>query len=102
LIDRADQGESVLWYEERSKRLTASNVGKIAKRRATTKVSPTVQQLLHTKFHGNVATCRGNFQEEDSNREYLKIKMDSSPNITTTKSSLVVSIANPCLGASPD
>jgi len=69
-IDTADQGESVLWYEERSERLTASNVGKIAKRRATTKVGPTVQQFLHTKLHGNVATSWGNFQEEDSNRKY--------------------------------
>ena len=101
-IDTADQGDSVLCYEEISKRLMASNVDKIAKRRATTKVSPTVQQLIHTKFYDNVATSWGNFQEEDSHREYLKIKMDSSPNITTTKSGLVVSIVNPWLGASPD
>jgi len=73
-IGTADQGESVVWYEERRKRLTTSNVGKIAKRRATTKVGPIVQQLLLTKFHGNVATSWGNFQEEDSNREYLRVK----------------------------
>ena len=54
-------------------------------------------QLLHTKLHGNVATSWGNFQEEDSNREYLIIK-EASPNITTTK----VSIANSWLGTSPD
>jgi len=101
-IDTVDQGESVVLYEERRKRLTASNVGKIAKRKATTKVGPTVQQLLHTKFHGNVATSWGNFQEEDSNREYLRVKKQSSPNITTSKSGLVASVANLWLGASPD
>ena len=68
-----------MWYEERRKKFTASNVGKITKRRATTKVGPAGQQLLHTKFHGNVATSGeggggGNFQKEDSNREYLRIK----------------------------
>jgi len=97
-IDTVDQGESVVWYEERRKRLTASNVGKIAKRRATTKVGTTGQQLLHTKFHGSVATSWGNFQEEDSNREYLRIKKAVFTNITTSKSGLVVSVANPWLG----
>ena len=93
---------NVLWHEERRKRLTASNVGKIAKRRATTKVGPTVQQLLNAKFQGNSATNWGNFREEDSNKEYLKIKKESSPNISTSTCGLVVSISNPWLGASPD
>ena len=70
-MDTVDQGDSVAWHEERKKRLTASNVGKISKRRATTKVGPTVQQLVTKRFHGNVATTWGNLQE-DSNREYLR------------------------------
>jgi len=101
-IDTVDQGDSILWHEERKKRLTASNVGKIAKRRATTKVGSTVQQLLANKFHGNAATAWGNFQEEDSNREYLRIKKEHSPNISTSRCGLVVSVTNPWLGASPD
>jgi len=60
-ISTIDQGESVVWYEERRKRLTASNVGKIAKQRATTKVGPTVQQFLHIKLLGNVATSWDSF-----------------------------------------
>jgi len=51
-----DDNTKIIWHEERRKRITASNVGKIAKRRATTKVSSTVQLLLNAKFQGNSAT----------------------------------------------
>ena len=97
-----DDNSKIFWYEKRRKRLTVSNVGKIAKRRTTTKVGPTVQQLLNSKFQGNLATNCGNFCEEDSNKEYLKIKREMSPNISTSKCGLVVSVANPWLGANPD
>jgi len=65
-------------------------------------VGPTVQQLVTNRFHGNVATTWGNLQEEDGNREYLRIKKESSPSISTSKCDLVVSVINPWLGASPD
>ena len=101
-IGQGDDTSNILWHEERRKRLTASNVGKIAKRRATTKVGPSVQQLLNRKFQGNAATNWGTFREEDSNKEYLKMKREHSPNLSTSKSGLVVSVNNPWLGASPD
>ena len=104
-IDTAGQGDdtsNILWHEERKKHLTASNVGKIAKRRATTKVGPSVQQLLNRKFQGNVATNWGTFQEEDNNKEYLRKKRDQSPNISTGKCGLIISVSDPWLGASPD
>ena len=41
-IGQGDDTNNILWHEERRKHLTASNVGKIAKRRTTTKVSPSV------------------------------------------------------------
>ena len=91
----------IIWYEERRKRITASNVGKIAKRRSTTKVSPTVQLFLNVKFQGNSANQMGTFHEEDSNRECLKRKRELSPNISTSKCGLEVPVANPWLGASP-
>ena len=100
-VGQGDDTSSMLWHEERRKRLTASNVGKIAKRRATTKVGPSVKQLLNRKFQGNVATNWGTFREEDSNKEYLRKKREQSPNISTSKSGLVVSLRDPWLGASP-
>ena len=44
---------------ERRKRLTASNVGSIAKMRKTTKRSNKVKGLLYSSFRGNVATLYG-------------------------------------------
>ena len=57
---------------------------------------------MNAKFQGNSATNWGTFREEDSNREYLKRKRELSPNISTSKCGLVVPVANPWLGASPD
>ena len=45
-----------MWLAEKRKHLTASNVGSIAKTRASTKVSSTVKKLLYSKFEGNAAT----------------------------------------------
>ena len=91
-----------VWSAERRKRVTASNVAKIAKRRPTTKVSSMVKQLLYTKFEGNTATRWGILQEESTNIKYLAEKQKSSPEITTTQSGLVISKENPWLAASPD
>lgn len=44
------------WYEERWKRITASNVGRIAKRKPITKVATTVKQLLYLNFRGKRVT----------------------------------------------
>ena len=90
-----------VWLAERRKRITASNVGCIAKRRATTKVNSTVKKLLYTKFEGNTATKWGILQEESTNTRYLEEKR-KSPEISTSQSGLVISLANPWLAASPD
>ena len=84
------------------KRLTSSNVGCIAKRRATTKVNSTVKKLLYSKFEGNTATKWGLLQEESTNGKYLEEKRKTSPDITTCQSGLVISLENPWLAASPD
>ena len=99
---QANDNSKIFWYEKQGKQLTASHVGKIAKRQTTTKVGPTVQQLLNFKFQGNSATNLGKFHEDDSNKEHLKIKRELSLNIPISKSRLVVLVANPWLGASPD
>ena len=90
------------WLAERRYRITASNTGSIAKRRATTKVSSTVKQLLYTKFTGNTATRWGILQEGSTNEQYLNYKRKESPDISTTQTGLVVSTEHPWLAASPD
>ena len=90
------------WLEERRKRITASSVGPIAKRKPTTKVASKVKQLLYSKFHGNRATDWGLLQEDVSRTEYLKVKQSVSPDFSFASSGLVVSVTNPWLAASPD
>ena len=51
------------WHEERRKRITASNVGQIAKCKPTTKVASKVKQLLYLKFHDNRTIDWGLHQE---------------------------------------
>ena len=105
-IRTAEQGKNdnslQVWLTERWKRITASNVGSIAKRRPTTKVNSMVKKLLYTNFEGNTATKWGILQEETTNSKYLEAMRKSSPDITTNQSGLVISLANPWLAASPD
>ena len=61
-----------VWLSERRKRITASNAGKIAKRRGTTKVRPLVKELLYSKFEGSTATRWGLLQEDSTNAHYLE------------------------------
>ena len=44
------QSDSVLWMEERRKRITASKVGGIAKMKPATKRAKKVEDMLHTSF----------------------------------------------------
>jgi len=45
-------------------RISAFNVGKIAKRRDATKVKPLVKEMLYSKFEGNTCTRWGLLQEK--------------------------------------
>ena len=47
-----DDDESVVWFTERRRRITLSNVRTIVKHRSTTAVAHTVNQLLYSTFHG--------------------------------------------------
>ena len=67
-----DEVASHQWKAQRRERITSSNAGTIAKRRATTPVKKLVHQLLYTSFHGNTATKWGLSQEEASYYDYLK------------------------------
>ena len=62
-MKHSSDGRSLaLWKEERQLRITSSNVGKIAKRRSTTKVGQLVRQLLYSTFNGNKA--RGYYRKK--------------------------------------
>ena len=93
------------WKAQRRERITSSNVGIIAKRRATTPVKRLVHQLLYTSFQGNTATKWGLSQEEASYYSYLKWlrTVKKSPQATATiNCGLIISTTHPWLAATPD
>ena len=90
------------WLAERRYRITASNAGSIAKRKAITKVASAVKQLLYSKFTGNTATRWEILQEESTKEQYLEYKKKESPDISAMPTGLVVSIEHPWLAPSPD
>ena len=100
-----DEVASHKWKTQRRERITSSNVGTIAKRRATTPVNRLVHQLLYTSFQGNTATQWGLSQEEASYYSYLKWlhTIKKSPQATATiNCGLVISTIYPWLATTPD
>ena len=100
-----DEAAAHKWKAQRRERITSSNVGIIAKRRATTPVKRLVHQLLHTSFQGNTATNYGLSQEEASSRSYLNwlrtVKGSINASITIN-CGLAISADYPWLAATPD
>ncbi len=98
-----EQAENQLWIIERRKRITASNVGSIAKMRATTKRSGKVKQLLYSSFRGNAATRYGTDRETVTRQKYVThMKECGHPNMTVRECGMFISAENPWLAASPD
>ena len=87
---------------ERRKRITGSIVGRLAKRRPSTKVANAVKQHLYTAFHGCAATRWGHLQEPGSQQKYFQYSSRHSPGIQVNSSGLVVSRSHPWLAASPE
>ncbi len=65
------QGTCGKWMTERRKRITASNVGSIAKMRKTTKRCNKVKSLLYSSFRGNQATQYGVDNEVKARQQYV-------------------------------
>lgn len=97
-----DESSAHIWMAERRKRITASTVGRIAKRRPSTKVANAVKQHLYSTFRGNAATRWGHLQEPRARSRYTQRLLQESPNIKVHTSGLVVSSTHSWLGASPD
>jgi hypothetical protein len=98
----ADDMASNMWLAERRKRITSSVAGQIAKRRSTTKVANLVKTLLYNSFRGSTATTWGKLEEPAARDAYLQTKCNSSAQVTTQSSGLVIHPSHPWLAASPD
>ncbi len=68
-----EQSICAVWVRERAKRLTASQVGGIAKTRRNTKRSNKVKELLYSTFKGSKATMYGTLREEKAKRRICSI-----------------------------
>ncbi len=98
-----EQSESDLWMLERTKRITASRVGGIAKMKKTTKRSRKVEEILYSRFRGNEATRYGINMEETARQQYVTYQQQGGhPGLRTHRTGLVISVDTPWLAASPD
>lgn len=85
------------WHEERRKRTTAFNFGRICKLRKTTACSNTVKALLYCSFSGSAATRYGTDNEHHAIQQFEELL-----NVKVTRCGLFVDEVYPFLGASPD
>ena len=97
------QADDSLWHQQRRLRLTASNFGKIAKRRQTTPVANIVKSLLYGKQFTTEATRWGLSHEEEAKKCYVEyLRVEGHPNVTVKSSGLVIDTEEPSLACSPD
>ena len=104
-IERDTQGQAKmgLWFYHRRIRITASNFGRVAKRRATTPVSNLVKSLLYTKHVETKEMRWGKTHEKDAKSAYVSyLKKEGYHNAEVVDSGLVIDTEDPCLGCSPD
>ena len=98
-----NQADNEQWIHERRIRITASNVGGIAKMREKTKKSTRVQNLLYSTFRGNQATRYGSDMEERTIHEYETYQQRKHhPNLKVSSCGLFISRHNNWLAATPD
>ena len=98
-----NQAENDEWMYERRKRITASNVGGIAKMKEKTKKSSKVKKLLYSTFRGNAATRYGSEKEELALQEYTTYqRRNHHPDLRTESCGLFISENNNWLAATPD
>lgn len=85
-------------------RLTASNFGKICKRRPTTPVASTVKALVYASPSLSTPSLRWGRENEDSARQaYAKyMQANGHPNLRTLRAGFVIHPQEGWLGCSPD
>ena len=101
-INTIAQSSCDLWREERRKRLTASNCGRICK--TTQKTIPNkVKDMLYSTFKGNKATEWGKMQESTTRQAYVSYQnQHGHKGLTTSPTGLVIHPDHPWLACSPD
>lgn len=93
-----DQRECQLWKDERRKRLTASNFGRVFKARSNNTKLRLIKEILHGDDISNVPSIKYGIQNES-----VAIKLyERRTNLSVSKSGLVVHKDFPFLAASPD
>ncbi|CAH1141268.1 unnamed protein product [Phyllotreta striolata] len=92
-----NQVNNPVWFEERRKRLTASNFGRICKLLDTTNRKKVVESLLHDTFKGNIYTKWGTDNEPCARSNFEKLL-----NVVVKDCGLFVHPDYPFLAASPD
>ncbi len=98
-----EQNSCAVWVQEGAKRLTASQVGGIAKMRRNTKRSNKVKELLYSTFKGSKATMYGTLRKDKVREEYVAHQQwNGHWALTVVLSGLVISVDTPWLAASPD
>ncbi len=103
-IEKVTRGQNACdeWMAERRKRITASNVGAIAKMRKTTKRSNKVQTLLYSTFRGNQATRYGMANEDKARQQYVADLVSEGHEVEVKECGIFISSTHPWLAASPD
>ena len=99
------QADCSRWYDVRRRRITASNFGKISRRRPTTKVSGQVKILLYDsgKVIRSPALQWGRDNEPVARRAYSQYQnTNGHSGLSTQASGFVICLDTPCLGCSPD
>ena len=96
------QSSNNLWRKERRIRLTASNAGRIVKKRPKTKFLKIIEDLLYSNFKGNKYTIQGLSQERFAIQEYLSKKNKKNKNVSVSSSGLHIHPTLNFLAASPD
>ena len=86
-----EQSICAVWVRERAKRLTASQVGGIAKMRRNTKRSNKAKGLLYSTFKGSKATMYGTLREEKAREKYVAYQQQNGHlTLTVELSGLVI------------
>lgn len=102
-INTIAQSSCDLWREERRKRLTASNCGRICK---TTQTIPNKVKdiiILYSTFKSNKATEWGKMQESTTRQAYVSYQnQHGHKGLTTSATGLVIHVDHPWLACSPD